>query len=40
MKIVINPFDKKSIAQAEKLLKKYKKDFHMHVLHCHYRTDL
>jgi hypothetical protein len=27
MKIVINPFDKKSIAQAEKLVKQYKKDF-------------
>lgn len=27
MKIVINPFDKKSIAEAQKLLKQYKKDF-------------
>ena len=27
MKIVINPFDKKSIAQAEKLVRQYKKDF-------------
>lgn len=27
MNIVINPFDKKSIAQAEKLVKQYKKDF-------------
>ena len=27
MKIVINPFDKKSIVQAEKLVRQYKKDF-------------
>lgn len=27
MKIVINPFDKKSIASAEKLVRQYKKDF-------------
>jgi hypothetical protein len=27
MRIVINPFDKKSIAQAEKLVRQYKKDF-------------
>lgn len=27
MKIVINPFDKKSIARAEKLIQQYKKDF-------------
>lgn len=27
MNIVINPFDKKSIAQAEKLVKQFKKDF-------------
>jgi hypothetical protein len=27
MKIVINPFDKKSIALAEKLVREYKKDF-------------
>ena len=27
MKITINPFDKKSIAQAEKLVRQYKKDF-------------
>ena len=27
MKIVINPFDKESIAQAEKIVKQYKKDF-------------
>ena len=26
-KIVINPFDKKSIAQAEKIVTQYKKDF-------------
>ena len=27
MRIVINPFDKKSIAQAEKIVRQYKKDF-------------
>lgn len=27
MKIVIDPFDKKSIAQAQKLVKQYRKDF-------------
>ena len=27
MRIVIDPFDKKSIAQAEKLVRQYKKDF-------------
>lgn len=27
MKIVINPFDKKSIAKAEELVKQYKRDF-------------
>ena len=29
MRIVINPFDKKSIAQAEKLVREYKKDFEL-----------
>ena len=29
MKIVINPFDKKSIDQAERLVRQYKKDFEL-----------
>jgi hypothetical protein len=31
MKIVINPYDSKSIAQAEKLVQQYKKDFEQKV---------
>ena len=31
MKIVINPFDKKSIAQAEQMVRQYKKDFEVKV---------